>query len=112
VTALAEGDYLDRARELNLQFLEPEALQLYAISDKPRYPRALGRARPATIGDATLLGDWLIAFHQEAIPQYPIPARKEFERAVSEYRFSVLDRSRRARIDGGDCTSTEDLSRN
>src|SRR5438270_3648514 len=30
--------FTDRARELGLQFLDPEALQLYSISDKPNYP--------------------------------------------------------------------------
>jgi predicted GNAT family acetyltransferase len=79
--------FTDRARELGLQFLDPEALQLYSISDKPNYPGASGRVRRATIRDATLLADWLTAFHREAIPQYPVPAREELERASGEDRF-------------------------
>ena len=79
--------FTDRARELGLQFLEPEALQLYSISDKPKSPGASGRARPATISDTTLLADWLTAFHREAVPQYPVPARAELERAAGEDQF-------------------------
>ena len=79
--------FTDRARELGLQFLDPEALQLYSISDNPNYPGVSGRARPTTISDATLLADWLTAFHREAVPQYPVPAREELERAAGEDRF-------------------------
>ena len=79
--------FTGRARELGLQFLKPEALQLYSINDKPRYPGASGRARPVTSRDATLLADWLTAFHRETLPHYPVPAREELERAASEDRF-------------------------
>ena len=79
--------FTGRARELGLQFLKPEALQLYSINDKPRYPGTSGRARPVTSGDATLLADWLTAFHRETLPHYPVPAREELERAASEDRF-------------------------
>jgi RimJ/RimL family protein N-acetyltransferase len=79
--------FANRARELGVQFLEPIPLQIYAISDKPRYPGAPGRARPVTIDDASLLADWLIAFHQEADPEDPLPAREELERAAGEDRF-------------------------
>src|SRR5439155_16196462 len=79
--------FTGRAGELGLQFLKPEALQLYSINDKPRYSGASGRARPVTIGDATLLADWLTAFHRETLPHYPVPAREELERAASEDRF-------------------------
>ena len=34
--------FTDRARELGLQFLEPEPQQIYSISDKPLYPGASG----------------------------------------------------------------------
>src|SRR5260370_27594527 len=37
-----------RARELGLQFLEPEPQQIYSISDEPRYPGSPGHARPTT----------------------------------------------------------------
>ena len=79
--------FTGRARELGLQFLKPEALQLYSINDKPRYPGTSGRARPVTSGDATLLADWLTAFHRETLPHYPVPAREELERAANEDRF-------------------------
>jgi hypothetical protein len=79
--------FTDRARELGLQFLEPEPQQIYSISDKPLYPGASGHIRPVTIEDAPLLADWLIAFHREAVPHDPVPARVELEWAASENRF-------------------------
>jgi hypothetical protein len=79
--------FADRARELGLQFLEPEQQQIYSISDKPMYPGASGHARPVTIEDAPLLADWLIAFHREAVPHDPVPARENLERAAGEDRF-------------------------
>ena len=84
---LAAKWFTDRARELGVQFLEPEALQFYSINAQPRYPGAFGHAQPVTTGDAALLADWLAAFHQEAVPHYPAPARAELERAASEDRF-------------------------
>jgi RimJ/RimL family protein N-acetyltransferase len=79
--------FADRAGELGLQFLEPDLLQIYSISDKPRYPGAFGHPQPVTIKDATLLADWLIAFHREADPHDPVPVREELERAAGEDRF-------------------------
>jgi predicted GNAT family acetyltransferase len=103
--------FTGRARELGLQFLNPEALQLYSINEKPRYPGASGRARPVKSGDATLLADWLTAFHRETLPHYPVPARDELERAASEDRFlfwidngepvSMAGIARRLRISAG-----------
>lgn len=79
--------FTDRARELGLQFLEPQPQQIYSISDKPRYPRARGHAWPVTVDDAALLADWLIAFHREADPHDPLPPRAELEGAACEDRF-------------------------
>jgi len=79
--------FTDRAREFSLRFLEPEPQQIYAIGDKPQYPGSHGHARPVTIGDATLLADWLLAFRQEAVPHDPMPSREELQRAASEDRF-------------------------
>jgi hypothetical protein len=103
--------FTGRARELGLQFLNPEALQLYSINEKPRYPGASGRARPVKSGDATLLADWLTAFHRETLPHYPVPARDELERAASEDRLlfwidngepvSMAGIARRPRISAG-----------
>jgi predicted GNAT family acetyltransferase len=79
--------FTERARELSLQFLEPVSMQIYSISDKPRYPGSPGHARPTTVEDATLLADWLIAFHREAVPHDRVPPREELERAADEARF-------------------------
>jgi predicted GNAT family acetyltransferase len=79
--------FTDRARELGLQFREPEPQQIYSISDKPRYPGTPGHERPVGVRDATLLAAWVIAFHREALPHDSIPTREELERAASENRF-------------------------
>jgi predicted GNAT family acetyltransferase len=79
--------FLDRARELGAQFLEPVSQQIYSISEKPRYPGASGHARSAAIDDARLLADWLTAFYREADPHDPVPAREDLERAAGEGRF-------------------------
>jgi hypothetical protein len=44
-------------------------------------------ARSATIDDATLLADWLLAFHREAVPLDSVPFREDRERAAGEDRF-------------------------
>jgi len=79
--------FTDRAQKLGVRFLEPVPQQIDAISDKPRYPGAIGHARPVTVEDATLLADWLTAFHREAVPHDPLPAREELEHAAGEDRF-------------------------
>jgi hypothetical protein len=79
--------FTDRARELGVKFVEPEPQQIHSISGKPRYPGAVGHARPATIAGATLLADWLTAFHREAVPYDPIPDREDFERAAEKIDF-------------------------
>ena len=79
--------FTDRARELGLQFLEPEPQQIYSISDEPRYPGATGQARKVTIEDATQLADWFTAFRREAVPHDPVPSREELERVAGEERF-------------------------
>jgi RimJ/RimL family protein N-acetyltransferase len=79
--------FTDRAQELRLKFLEPELQQIYAIRDRPRYPGSPGHARPATIEDATLLADWLLAFRREAVPHDPIPSREQQDKPASDERF-------------------------
>ena len=60
--------FTDRARELRLNFLEPEPQQIYSISHTPRYPGAPGSPRFVGAEDAPLLADWLVTF-------YPKPSR-------------------------------------
>jgi hypothetical protein len=79
--------FTDRARQLGLQFLAPVPQRIYSISHNPTYPGASGNARPVTMGDASLLADWLMAFHWEADPQDPVPTREELERTAGEDRF-------------------------
>jgi predicted GNAT family acetyltransferase len=79
--------FTDRARQLGLRFLEPVPQRIYSISHNPTHPRISGHVRPVTLGDASLLADWLMAFHLEANPQDPIPAREELQRTAGEHRF-------------------------
>ena len=79
--------FTGRARELGLQFFDAEPQQIYAISGEPRYPGSVGHARPVKIENASLLADWLTAFHREAVPHDPLPSREELEQAAREDRF-------------------------
>jgi GNAT superfamily N-acetyltransferase len=78
---------VDRAQELGRSFAEAEPEQIYSISDPPRYPGVLGQARLATGKDAELVGNWLTAFFQEAVPCDRLPPRDELELAAGEGRF-------------------------
>jgi hypothetical protein len=102
--------FTDRARELGLQFLEPEPQQIYPITDKPRYPGSWGQARPATIEDATILADWLLGFCQEAVPNDPIPSREELEQATRDERFLFWIVDGQPHVNGGDRASLENVS--
>jgi RimJ/RimL family protein N-acetyltransferase len=79
--------FASRARELGLEFQEPERQQIYAIGEPPRYPAASGHPRLVTRDDATLLSEWLTAFRREAVPNDPVPPPGEGERAAGEGRF-------------------------
>jgi RimJ/RimL family protein N-acetyltransferase len=72
--------FVDRAVQLGIRFGETVDQQIHALADPPRYPGAPGSARQATAGDAPLLAEWIIAFHEEAVPHDPLPSREELLR--------------------------------
>src|SRR5208282_484577 len=79
--------FTDRAMELGVRFLDPVPQQIQSLSDKPRYPAASGYARPVKAEDAPLFVEWMLAFHQEAVPHDPVPMREELERIASEGNY-------------------------
>ncbi len=86
--------FVDRATELGTHFSEMVDQQIHAISDRPGYPGAPGSARKATASDAPLLAEWIIAFHEEAVPHDPVPTREQLEQRVE------LDRHWIWQVDG------------
>jgi len=80
---------VERAVALGLVFEAPMPQQIHQLSGKPRYPGAPGRARHVTPADVELLADWLAAFHREAVPHDPAPARERViaMAASGHYRF-------------------------
>src|SRR5262249_41529519 len=65
-----------------LAFQEPMPQQIHALSEPPRYPGAAGDARRLSATETPLFVDWMIAFHQQAVP--PAPSRAELERLAEE----------------------------
>jgi len=79
--------FVTRAGEIGLDFIDPIAQQIHALTERPRYPGTSGRARAVTADDAPLFADWLTAFLREATPHDPIPAREQLERTAGEGRY-------------------------
>jgi predicted GNAT family acetyltransferase len=85
--------FAERAVELGLEFLEPVPQQIHALSEKPRYPRASGRARAVAADDLEVFADWTIAFAREATPHDPLPSRERLAKMAAEgqHMFWVAD---------------------
>jgi RimJ/RimL family protein N-acetyltransferase len=79
--------FVEHAAALGLAFREPMPQQIHALSEPPRYPGAAGYARRPSAGEIPLLVDWMIAFHQQALP--PAPSREELEQLAGE-AFQLL----------------------
>jgi len=69
--------FVDRATRQGIRFSETVNQQIHALAEPPRYPGATGSARRAAASDAPLLADWIIAFHDEAVPHDPVPTREQ-----------------------------------
>lgn len=80
--------FVAQARARGLDFVDPIAQQIHALSERPTYPGASGHARAVTAEDAPLFADWRTAFSREATPRDPIPTREELERTAGEGRYS------------------------
>jgi len=79
--------FRDRARELGLDFVEPDEQEIHAIQTWPAYPGVTGHARQVAAADADLFADWLMAFHREAVPRDPVPSRDELKRSAGDGNF-------------------------
>ncbi len=78
--------FVERAVELGLSFKDPIPQRIYALSEPPTHPAVPGRARQVTAEDADLFADWLTAFHHEAVPDDPVPARELMKNRAVEGR--------------------------
>jgi GNAT superfamily N-acetyltransferase len=67
--------YVDRAGALGQAFHPPVEQLIRALAQPPRHPQVPGLPRLARPEDAALLADWILAFHDEAIPDEPRPSR-------------------------------------
>jgi RimJ/RimL family protein N-acetyltransferase len=79
--------FVEHATALGLAFREPMPQQIHALSEPPRYPGAAGHARRPSATETPLFVDWMIAFHQQAVP--PAPSREELEQLAGE-AFQLL----------------------
>jgi len=85
--------FVARAEAAGRGFRYAMPQRIMALAGPPRYPDTPGAARPASAGDAALLGDWLDAFVAEAVPDDPpIPdARKAAIAASGDAFFWEVD---------------------
>ena len=74
--------FVEHATMLGFAFREPMPQQIHALSEPPRYPNAAGHARRLSAAETPLFVDWMIAFHQQAVP--PAPSREELEQLAGE----------------------------
>jgi RimJ/RimL family protein N-acetyltransferase len=78
--------YVAHASALSQRF-EPAVPQLIlSLASAPVHPPVAGRARIAGPEDAALVADWILAFHDEAVPQEPRPDRERLLGAAARGR--------------------------
>lgn len=75
--------FVERAREVGEQFLEPTAQRIHALCRPPRYPGADGFARQVTPQEMELFAKWYLAFAAEAAANDEPPGAKEIERKAA-----------------------------
>ena len=78
--------FAERATELGVKFRDAIPQRLHVLSDKPIYPGAGGFPRETTSADATLLFEWMSAFHREAVPHDPPPEQSRIEKLTASGR--------------------------
>jgi RimJ/RimL family protein N-acetyltransferase len=78
--------FAERAAALGVKFHDAIPQRLHVLSEKPRYPGANGFPREATSADATLLFEWMSAFHREAVPHDPPPEQSRIEKLAASGR--------------------------
>src|SRR5690242_4801858 len=78
--------FAERATALGVKFHDAIPQRLHVLSEKPLYPGANGLPREATSADATLLFEWMSAFHREAVPHDPPPEQSRIEKLAASGR--------------------------
>lgn|SRR5215831_17408651 len=78
--------FVQRAATLGARFEDPIPQRIHVLSSSPRYPGVPGSARVVSAADATLLFEWLSAFHEQAVPHDPPPEKAHVEREAASGR--------------------------
>jgi RimJ/RimL family protein N-acetyltransferase len=79
--------FVQHATAMGAKFEDPIPQRIHVLSSAARYPGVAGSARAVSEGDTPLLFEWLVAFHQQAIPHDPPPQRANVEKAATSGRF-------------------------
>jgi GNAT superfamily N-acetyltransferase len=79
--------FVQQAAAMGADFEEPIPQRIHVLSEPPRYPGVPGSARAVRADDAPLLFEWLVAFHDEAVPHDPPPRQADIEKAAASGRF-------------------------
>ena len=74
------------AAKLGVNFGEGHAQRIHVLTKPPHYPAGDGSPRIATTTDAPLLFEWMMAFHDEAVPHDPPPERSNIEQLAASGR--------------------------
>ena len=79
--------FVQHAAVMGAHFADPIPQRIHAISSAPRYPGAAGSPRAVRAADAPLLFEWLLGFHQQAVPHDPPPQMANVEKVAASGRF-------------------------
>jgi RimJ/RimL family protein N-acetyltransferase len=79
--------FVQHALAMGANFEDPIPQRIHVLSSAARYPGAAGSARAVRAVDAPLLFEWLVAFHQQAVPHNPPPQQADAEKAATSGRF-------------------------
>lgn len=85
--------FVEGAAGHGLDFAASIGRLIHALRDRPVYPGARGAARPVGAADVTLFAQWMLAFHEEALPHDPRPSRERLEKTAAEgnFQFWIVD---------------------
>ena len=72
---------VEHAAAMGADFEDPIPQRIHVLSSLPHYPGVPGSARAVRDADAPLLFEWLVAFHEQAVPHDPPPEKANAERA-------------------------------
>jgi predicted GNAT family acetyltransferase len=76
--------FVARARQLGVNFAEPMPLGIHELKETPVFPVVVGSARLASLEDYDLFAAWYLSFHEEAVPDDPVPYHDEMRKRLVE----------------------------